>query len=169
VSDLSNYLEKNMINYASNFIDGLNLVIRNANLTSETKLHAMIALGDLCLAIEEHFQSHLVDSMNCLFFAAESTLQIPNTAEEDETSNRLRDAIIDAFISMLHGMQPVAESNKEFLKTLSDYVVNMLQYIDALLQKEKLQTNPDFVKNLYELYADMLELYGHLDNVKVTL
>ena len=55
------------------------------------------------------------------------------------------------------------------LKTLSDYVVNMLQYIDALLQKEKLQTNPDFVKNLYELYADMLELYGNLDNVKITL
>ncbi len=126
VSDLSNYLEKNMINYASNFIDGLNMVIRNMILSAETKLHAMIALGDLCLAIEEHFQQHLVDSMNCLFFAAESTLLIPNTAEEDETSNRLRDAIIDAFISMIHGMQPVAESNQAFLKTLSGYVVHML-------------------------------------------
>jgi hypothetical protein len=39
----------------------------------------------------------------------------------------------------------------------------MLQYIDALLQKQNLQTNHEFVKNLYELYADMLELYGHLD------
>jgi hypothetical protein len=34
-----------------------------------------------------------------------------NTQDEEETSNRLRDAIIDAFISMLHGMQPVAETN----------------------------------------------------------
>lgn len=42
--------------YAGNFIDGLNNVIRNPNLSTETKLHAMIALGDLCLAIEEHFQ-----------------------------------------------------------------------------------------------------------------
>jgi hypothetical protein len=98
----------------------------------------MIGLGDICLAIEEHFQLHLEESMKCLFYAAESTLIPPNTPEDDEASNRLRDAIIDAFISMIHGMQPVAESNPAFLKTLSDFVINMFQYIDALLQKEKL-------------------------------
>jgi hypothetical protein len=56
VSDLSNYLEKNMKDYAGSFIDSLNkCVIRNPNLSPETKLHAMIALGDLCLAIENEF------------------------------------------------------------------------------------------------------------------
>jgi hypothetical protein len=44
-----------MSNYAANFIEGLNTVLRNQVLSIETKLHAMIALGDLCLAIEEHF------------------------------------------------------------------------------------------------------------------
>ena len=53
VSDLSNFMEKNMAHYASNFTDGLNQVLKSQTLQLETKLHAMIAMGDLCLAIEE--------------------------------------------------------------------------------------------------------------------
>jgi hypothetical protein len=62
VSDLSNYLEINMSRYAKNFIDGLNNVLRG-DFQIETKLTAMIAMGDLCLAIEENFREHLDNSM----------------------------------------------------------------------------------------------------------
>jgi hypothetical protein len=59
-----------MSHYAGNFIGGLNMVLRHNTMQLETKLHAMIALGDLCLAIEENFRPHLQESMDCLLMAA---------------------------------------------------------------------------------------------------
>jgi len=124
--------------YSGNFIEGLNMVLRSHGLQLETKLHAMIAMGDLCLAIEDQFRPHLDESMSCLFMAAETSLVQPNNSEEEETYSKLRDAIIDAFISIIHGMQPLAETDPMFLKQLYTYAVEILLYIDALLQKEKL-------------------------------
>jgi hypothetical protein len=58
-----------MISYANNFMDGMNNVLLSQDYSTETKLHAMIAVGDICLAIEEQFQQYLANSMNCLFSA----------------------------------------------------------------------------------------------------
>lgn len=74
--------------------------------------------------------------------------------------NKLRDAIIDAFISIIHGMQPVAQSGTHFEKNLQGYATSILHYIDALLCKDKLDINEEFVKNIYELYIDVTEYYG---------
>jgi len=43
--------------------------------------------------------------------AASISLVPPNNLEEEETYGKLRDAIIDAFISIIHGMQPLAETD----------------------------------------------------------
>jgi len=69
VSDLSNFLESNMKNYANNFMSCLNTVLSNNNYQTETKLHAMIAVGDICLAIDSSFQSYFDETMACLFNA----------------------------------------------------------------------------------------------------
>jgi hypothetical protein len=57
----------------------------------------------------------------------------PNNPEEEETYCKLRDAIIDAFISIIHGMQPLADTDPMFLKQLYHYAGDILHYIDALL------------------------------------
>jgi len=69
VSDLSNYLERGMTAYAHEFMSCLNEVLKNSEYSTETKLHAMIAVGDICLAIEENFQQYLDETMTCLFSA----------------------------------------------------------------------------------------------------
>ena len=66
VSDLANYLEREMSNYSGEFMTVLNEVLINAEYSTETKLHAMIAVGDICLAIEEQFDNHLDSTMTCL-------------------------------------------------------------------------------------------------------
>lgn len=109
-------MEKNMATYANNFTDSLNMVLKSQTLQLETKLHAMIAMGDLCLAIEEQFRPYLDESMACLFMAAESSLVPTQNPDDEETQCKLRDAIIDAFISIIHGMQPLAESDQNVLK-----------------------------------------------------
>lgn len=70
VSDLSNYLERDMIKYAEQFMKCLQVALAGQEFNIETKLHAMIAVGDICLAIEEHFQQYLEETMGCLFGAA---------------------------------------------------------------------------------------------------
>jgi hypothetical protein len=57
-------------------------------------------------------------------------------------------------------MQPLAQQGSEFDKKLQSYAADILHYIDALLVKPNLDTNEEFVKNVYELYADITEYYG---------
>ncbi len=52
----------------------LNQVLNKSEYSTETKLHAMIAVGDICLATEEHFLQYLDETMKCLFSACEITL-----------------------------------------------------------------------------------------------
>ena len=106
VSDLSNYFEKGMVQYANDVMKRLNHVLRGNDFETETKTHAMIAVGDICLAIEDQFLPFLKECMECLITASKVTLN-PQNFENSELLVRLRDSIIDAFISMLHGIQPV--------------------------------------------------------------
>lgn len=87
-------------------------------------------------------------------------MQPPQGLESDESINRLRDAILDAFISIIHGMQPFAQSGTPIEKRLQNYAVDILHYIDALLMKPSLSATEEFVKNVYEIYSDISEYYG---------
>lgn len=69
VSDLSNYFVKSMAQYSAPFMGALNQVLNNTEFCIETKIPAIIAVGDMCLAIEEDFSTYLDETMNCLFIA----------------------------------------------------------------------------------------------------
>lgn len=114
VSDIANYLEKKMSNFSRNFMDCLNNVLYESQYSSETKLHAMIAVGDICLAIEEYFLDYFDKTMECLFSAVSITIQ-PANFENEDLMGRLRDAIIDAFISIIHGMHPLASGGNQIV------------------------------------------------------
>lgn len=99
--------------------------------------------------------------MQCLFSACQVTLGGPTgNAGDDENITKLRDAIIDAFISIVHGMQGVAPSGSPLEQKLQANAVDILHYIDALLTSQNLNVNDEFIRNLYELYIDITEYYG---------
>lgn len=160
VSDLSNYLEKSISQYAADFMHSLNKVLQGEDYSTDTKLHAIIAVGDICLAIEENFQQYIEETMKCLFSACQLTVNPPQNFESEESIIKLRDAILDAFISIVHGMQGVAQPGSYHERLLQGYATDMLHYIDALLAKPNLNANEEFVKNIYELYIDISEYYG---------
>ena len=126
----------------------------------------MIVVGDICLATEENFSPYLENTMNCLFQACQITLVPPQNFETDESIYKLRDALIDAFISIIHGVQPLCQY-PENLQRLQGYAADILHYIDALFANSKLTPNEEFVKNLYELYNDIIEQYG--DSIRTQL
>lgn len=160
ISDLSNYLERGMNNYAAPFMECLNEVLTSSeNFGADTKLHAMVAVGDICLAIEEQFDDYLDKTMDCLFSACNLTVAPPQNFESAETINKLRDSIIDAFISIIHGMQ-TAQKSSQNERRLQGYANRILMYLEELLANPNLETNEEFVRNLYELYIDIAEYYG---------
>ena len=146
--------------YAHDFMNSLNNVLQSADYTTETKLHAMIAVGDICLAVEEQFQQYIEETMKCLFSACQVTISPPQNFESEESITKLRDAILDAFVSIIHGMHGVAQPGSQQEKLLQSYAIDILHYIDALLSQPNLQTNEEFVRNVYELYIDIIEYYG---------
>ena len=72
----------------------------------------------------------------------------------------MRDSIIDAFISIIHGMHGVAQPGSQLELRLQSYAADILHYIDALLLRPNLDTNEEFVRNVYELYLDITDYYG---------
>ena len=160
ISDLSNYLERGMNDYAGPFMECLNEVLNSSeNFSADTKLHAMVAVGDICLAIEEQFDTYLDKTMTCLFSACTLTLNPPQNFESNETIIKLRDSIIDAFISIIHGMQ-TSQKGPQNERRLQSYANKILQYLEDLLALPNLETNEEFIRNLYELYIDIAEYYG---------
>ena len=107
----------------------LNHVLRGNDFETETKTHAMIAVGDICLAIEDRFLPFLGECMECLLSASKVTLN-PKNFENTELLVTLRDSIIDAFISMLHGIQPVCQQNSAEERNMQNYCSEILDYID---------------------------------------
>ncbi len=104
ISDLSNYLESDMSQFADTFMGCLKDVLSKPDFGTETKLHAIIAVGDLCLATEANFEKHLAPTMQSLFAACSITINPPQNFESIDLLSKLRDSLIDAFISIIHGM-----------------------------------------------------------------
>jgi hypothetical protein len=73
ISDIANHLEKRVAPFLPALMQTLNKVLINNNYASETKAKAIIAVGDICLASEEHFAGYLDETMHSLMSAAEIT------------------------------------------------------------------------------------------------
>lgn len=81
MSDLANSSERRFSVYLPEFMQRLNKVLSSNEYEPNTKLHAIIAVGDVCLATEEDFQPFLDDTMASLNKAASMTAKSVN--EED--------------------------------------------------------------------------------------
>lgn len=63
-----------MCRYSDEFMDALTNVLYSNEYSTETKEHAMIAVGDICLAIEDKFSPHFNKIMDCIMSAAQVTI-----------------------------------------------------------------------------------------------
>jgi hypothetical protein len=74
VSDLANYLGREMCPYLNSFMGPVNNVLQKPEFGIDTKINAIVAVGDLCLATENDFAQFLDSTMNCLFQACQLTI-----------------------------------------------------------------------------------------------
>lgn len=84
VSDLTSYLEIDFLQFCDNFMGALDTVLRGNEFNITTKTHAIIAIGDICLAIGQGFFKYYDSTIACLMDAAKITLEPQNFESEED-------------------------------------------------------------------------------------
>ena len=74
IVDISLALGKEFSMYTQVFIQDIDNILANNDYTFETKTQAFIALGDICLAVEDDYVPYLEKSMNYIIQALNMTL-----------------------------------------------------------------------------------------------
>lgn len=108
VSGLTRVLGQDMANYAEGFLTEMIGGLQNPLLESIVKIEIVGALGDMCLALGEHFFPFFEVVMQAL--AAESERAAPAVANENDfaaidANNDMREALLTAFEGIIQGLK----------------------------------------------------------------
>ena len=115
ISDLANAVEANLAQWMPQIVNSLLRILEDDAFDSEAKLIAIIAFGDICLAAgPRDFLQYLPQTQKSFARACQLSLSAGDCPEEVDLLERLRIALIEASISLLHGLQ--AESDAAKLK-----------------------------------------------------
>ena len=88
-------------------MEAMQQILINNAFDSEAKLIAIIAFGDICLASGAHeFLRYLPETQTSFTSASVMSLNKGSSHDEIDLLERLRIALIDAYISILHGLYP---------------------------------------------------------------
>ena len=104
ISDLSTYMPEAAIEYCPQFIEKLQKVLNDDGFETETKLRAITATGDLCLATGDKFFPYLDTTFSSLGKASQASLNKGEDPEEVQIYEQLRYALIDSYLTLYHGM-----------------------------------------------------------------
>jgi hypothetical protein len=81
------------------------------NFDSEAKLVTIVAFGDAVLASgPANFLQYLPETQNSLVEASKMSLNKGSSPEEQELLGRLRIALCESYVSILHGLHPETEA-----------------------------------------------------------
>lgn len=152
-----------MNTYLDIFVVPLLKILESSTIPALTKIHAISAIGDLCLSCEHHFEKYLGSTMGCLQQASAvcSNVSLQNQGMGEEflqIISELRIAIVDAYSSVTHGML-LSKNTAEHVETMKGNAIIVYNYLSALLIGGLVQ-NVQHVKNIIELIIDLTYLYG---------
>ena len=63
-------------------------------------------MGDACLASEQNFANYLQSTMKSFEHASRMSVAKGRDEDEELVLSKLRSSLVDAYISILHGMNP---------------------------------------------------------------
>jgi hypothetical protein len=106
-------------------------------------------MGDACLASEQNFANYLNGTMQAFQAASMQSVQKGTDEDNEKDIMKLREALIDAFISILHGMNPDPEHKKPVVipqATIDNHAQQMYYYLEALVNNTELSFNASILK-----------------------
>lgn len=108
ISDLANSITAGkIVEFFPNLMPVMLRILNDNAFESEVKLIAITAFGDIILASgTQNFMPYLEETKNALSAASELSLNLGSNPEEVDLFERLRIALLDSFVSILHGLGP---------------------------------------------------------------
>ena len=111
ISDLcvANPEENDMKRFVGTLIPALANTLHAPELDTGMKLVAVAAIGDLCLICKKEFYPYIEQMMNAYQQAEEPSLAKSDDPEEMEIQGNLREALLDGYTTMYHGLIPTMD------------------------------------------------------------
>jgi hypothetical protein len=164
----SGFAQPGMLEHVTSLLFG---VLGDPNVPTDVKTPAIMAIGDTCLMTEKAFQPYFARTMDVLIQAGIASCDeiSPNLPAEDATNmHELRQALIDAFMSIINGIKSpddqanLAHGSNASSSANDEQVIgsirNMFFYIEKLVTLEDLRIDPELAKQILELYCDIVVL-----------
>ena len=111
ISDIANSVGSSVVPFLPQVIEALQETLQGDSFEPGAKLTAIIAIGDVCLASETHFIAYSQQVLSSFRGASHMSLQPSDDEDNRALLEQLRIALLDGYISILHGLQPDLDMN----------------------------------------------------------
>lgn len=100
-------------------------------------------------------------------FTLASQQSVNKGKDEDQEAliMKLRTALIDGYISILHGMNPDKDSQANQVISQADiekHAMQMYYYLEALVSNTELSFQPSLLKEMFELFFDLIVIFVNI-------
>jgi hypothetical protein len=97
-------------------------------------------------------------------FEEVSKMSVHKGADEEfeQQVMRVREALIEGYISILHGMNPDPENKKPRIipqDAIDLHAFQMFYYLEALVRNTELTFSPSILKEIFELFFDLIIIF----------
>lgn len=160
--DLAVGLGEQVVLYIEKMMNLLSIILQDDHQPTDLKTIAVKAIGDICLMCEQAFAPYLDQTMQVLIQAAHMTAEEINPSipiEDQKLIHDLREALIDAFISIINGIKsPHDGSSMVDHQHLDGHIKNMFFYLEKLMTLKDLSINGEIAKQIIDMYSDIVIL-----------
>lgn len=157
ISDVANALGSKIYDYLSDFVPPIIKILKEPQYTRETKLQAIITVGDLAMNAGAGYEPYLHETLEMLLSACKVSLtQVDMKDDIDlyEYMEELKVTLIEAFTSIVHGM--CAASDKT---TLVQHAEKIILYLEALMTSSQIPSEK-LINDTLGLIGDLVDCCG---------
>ena len=133
VSDVAGALHEGVSRYLNDFVPPLIKILRDQDQDRNSKLQAIVALGDLAMNSGEAFNFYLADVLKILESASQQSLILPSQVGDDQDLAdylvQLRDILVETYTTIVHG---VTQAHTK--QSLVQAAPSILGFLERLVQ-----------------------------------
>ena len=109
ISDIANGVMGQIAGHLQDIMPALQANLKDDSLDPHAKLGAIIAIGDVCLATGGTFTPYAQSALDSFKSASFMSLQVGGDEDDRVVLEQLRQALLDGYISILHGLRDDGE------------------------------------------------------------
>ena len=121
----------NLAGYCDIIVQKLLEALQAPNLDRVVKPEILSALGDIAMAIGEHFLKYLPFTMTMLMQAAQSEMPDDADYEMMENIHKLRESVLGAITGVIMGIKGNLPQLQQGMQAYTQQIMQFLQLVDA--------------------------------------